>query len=97
MYVNIHKSELHRATCRYPTFKCVDVISWIMSHTDPKTVCLGSTNGRRLSSFLAVDYHLMYHFPKTKLFMDSYFYAKTNYLSTKEIVKGWVKEPPKLC
>lgn len=37
----------------------------------------------------------MYHFPKPETLTDSYFYAIKRYMSTKDIVKGWLKEPSK--
>jgi len=54
---------------------------------------LNGANGKRLASFLVGDYHLMYHFHKPESLIDYYVYSKTNYLSTKDIVKVWVKEP----
>jgi len=58
-------------SCRFPTFPCEDIVSWILSHTYPKTMTLNSANRQRLDSFLTVDYHLMYHFPKPESLMDS--------------------------
>ena len=55
------------------------------------------SNGQRLASFLTNDYQLMYHLPMPKSYMDSHFYVITSYLSTKDVIKGWAKEPSKFC
>lgn len=95
MYINVHRSRLHRVACIYPTFPCVDVISWIVSHIDVKTMTLSSTNGRRLATLLAADYRHMYHLPKPEVHTDSLLYATKNYVVTRDVVKSWVKEPSK--
>lgn len=95
VYVNVQQLGLHRIAYRYLTFPCANIVSWILSHIDPKTMTLNSASGQRLSSFLVADYHLMYHLPKPESLMDLYFYATTSYLRTKDIVKGLVKEPTK--
>lgn len=56
---------------------------------------LTNVSEHKLTTFLAADYHIMYHFLEPKAIMDSYFYATNIYMSTKDIVKGWVKEPSK--
>lgn len=97
VHINVQKSGLPNVACRYLYFPCADVASWINLRTDPKTMTLNNTIGQRLASFLAPNYHLMYHLSKPKSPMDSYFYVTTIYLSTKDIVKIWVKEPTKFC
>lgn len=54
---------------------------------------LNSVSGQRLASFMAHDFESMCHFPLLESYMDSQFYAVTSYLSTKHIIKSWVKEP----
>jgi len=56
---------------------------------------LSNASEKLISSFMAHDFHCMYHFPLPEAYMDSYFYAVTKYLSTKYVIKGWVKEPSK--
>jgi len=57
VYVNIHKSSLYKAACSYPTFPCVDIIHWIVSHTNPKTMTLSSASGTQLATFRMKNYH----------------------------------------
>lgn len=47
VYVNIHKLGLYKVACRFPVFPCADVIHWIVSHTDPKTMILRSMSGAK--------------------------------------------------
>lgn len=39
----------------------------------------------------------MYHFSEPESPIHSHFYVVTSYLSTKDVAKGWVKEPTKFC
>jgi len=94
-YLSIWQSRLHRVTCRYPTFPCVDVIRWIVSHIYEKTMTLRNPSGQNLATFLAEDYQCMYHFPELVKLMNSFFYATNIYVNTRDIVKGWVKYPSK--
>ena len=40
VYVNIHNSNLYWIACRYLAIPCIDMIHWIISHTDPQTMTL---------------------------------------------------------
>lgn len=51
VYVNIYKSYLYWIAFRYPVFPCVDMIHWIVSHTDPETMTLISINEMNISTF----------------------------------------------
>lgn len=51
VYVNIHWPSLHKVACRYPTFPCVEIIHWIISHTDSETMTLISASGTQLATF----------------------------------------------
>lgn len=51
MYLNIQQSGLYKIACRYPTFPCVDVISWIVLHIDENMMELSSANGQKLATF----------------------------------------------
>ncbi len=53
VYVNIHKSRLYQIACRYPVLPCMDMIYWIVSHTDPKTMKLSSVDGTEIATFMA--------------------------------------------
>jgi len=66
MYVKVTKGFM-----QVSTFPCVDVVSWIVSHIDPKTRTLNNAIGHRLAYFLAPDYDLMYHLPELELLIDS--------------------------
>lgn len=94
-YINIHWSCFHRASCRFLVLTCANVIKWIFPHLDTKSMTLNNFSGQQLASYLAHDILLMYHLPKLEAYMDSYFYEVTNYLSTKDVIKTWVKEPTK--
>lgn len=93
VYINVQRSGLHKISCIYLFFPCADIISWTLSHMDNKTMILSNSNGKRLAYFMEPNYQLMYHFLMLESLMDYHFYAITNYLSTKDIVKIWVKEP----
>ncbi len=55
VYVNIHKSNLYWITCRYPIFPCTDMIHWIVSHTDLKTMTLSSVSREKIGTFMEHD------------------------------------------
>jgi len=95
VYLNIQQSGLYKVACRYPTFTCAYVISWIVSHIDEKTMTLSSDIGHKLYTFRAEEYQCMYHFPEAVERMDSLFHATHIYVNTRYIVKGWVKETSK--
>lgn len=44
---------------------------------------------------MAHDFQTMYPLPLSETYMDSHFYVVTNYLRTKDVIKGWMKEPSK--
>jgi len=95
VYNIVKKSGLHRVSCKYPTFPCENVISWIVSHIDVKTITLSSNSVWNLATFLVVYYRHMYHFLEPEKLMDSHFYATNSYVGTKYVVEIWVKEPSK--
>jgi len=51
VYVNIHNLGLYKVSCRYPTFPCMDVIHWIVSHNDLEMMILINVSGVELSTF----------------------------------------------
>ena len=53
VHVNIHKSALYPIACRHHVFPCVDMIHWIISHTDPEMMTLSSVSGKKLETFWA--------------------------------------------
>lgn len=53
VYVNIHMSGLYQIACRYPMFPCVDMIHWIVSHTDPEMMTLSNVSGTEIATFKA--------------------------------------------
>jgi len=54
---------------------------------------LKNANEWKLATFLAEDYQHMYDFFGQVKLMDSFLYATNSYTNTRDIVKGWVKEP----
>ena len=83
VYVNIHKSGLYKVACRHPTFLCIDMIHWIVSHTDPKMMILSSVE----------DYQQIYHFPQLVNEIDAPFYTLNSRVNTRHILKCLVWEP----
>ena len=53
VYVSIHKFGLYQIACKYPVLPCADMIHWIISHTDPKTMTLNSVSGTEIATFRA--------------------------------------------
>lgn len=48
VYVNIHKSGLYMIACKSLVLPCMDMIHWIISHSDPETMTLSSVSRWRL-------------------------------------------------
>jgi len=59
VYVNIHKYGLYQIAFCYLAFPCMDMIHWIISHTDPEMMALSSVSGTMISTFTAQDYQQM--------------------------------------
>lgn len=95
VYINIHKSDLYRVACRYPAFPCVDIIHWVVSHTDPEMMTLSNTSGTHFSTFRSEKYHQMYHFPQSVNYMNALLFTPNNNVNSRDILKRWVKEPSK--
>lgn len=95
VYVNIHKSGLYRISCRYPTFPCAEMIHYIVSQTNPKTMVLRSVSGTQLDTFGAKDFQEMYHFPQPVIIMDTPFTRSSSDANSRDILKSWVKNPSK--
>lgn len=49
--INIHKSGLYMVGCRYLPFPCMDIIHWIVAHTNPEMMALRSMSGTQLFKF----------------------------------------------
>jgi len=97
VYIDFQKSGFHKVAHKFPIFPCVDIIKCTLPHIDTKIMTLSSVSGQWLSSYMAYDFHLMYHFPFLEAYMDSHFYVVANYLIAKNVIKTWVKEASKLC
>jgi len=95
VYINVLKSGFHKVWCMFPISPYEDIIKWILPHIDTKKMTLISVSGWRLTSYMAHDFHLMYHFPFPKAYIYSHFYAITSCLRTKDVIKIWMKEPSK--
>jgi len=50
VYLSIQRSRLYKVTCKYPTFPCAEIITWIVSHMDEKTMTLSSASERKLAT-----------------------------------------------
>ena len=92
VYVNIHKLGLYHIACRCHMLPFVDVIHWIISHTDPKTMTLSSVNNIEISTFRAQDYQQMYHLSKPVITMETPFSIPSSNANSRNILKNWVKE-----
>ena len=93
VHVNIHKFGLYRIACRYPAFPCTDMIHWIVSHTDPKTMTLSSVSETKFATFWAEDYDEMYQMSKPVTIMEIPFNLPSSSANSRDILKNWVKEP----
>jgi len=93
VYVNIHKSRLYWIAYRYPAFPCMDMIHWIVLHTDPVTMVLRSISGIALPTFREKDFQEMYHLLQPVIMMDTPFTRPNNNENSRDILKRWVKEP----
>jgi len=54
--VNIHKFGLYQIACRYLAFPCMDMMHWIISHTDPEMMTLSSVSRTKIATFKAQYY-----------------------------------------
>ena len=95
VYVNTDKSRLYKVACRFPMFLCVDMIHWIVSHTDPEKMVLKSVSGTQLATFRVKDFWEMYHLPHPLIMMEKPFSRPNSSANSRDILKSWVKEPTK--
>ena len=89
VYVNIHKSGLYRVACRYPAFPCADMIHWIVSHTDPKTMVLSNFSTTQLATLRVKNFQETYHLPQSVITMDTPFPRPNNNANLRDILKSW--------
>lgn len=95
VYVNIHKLGLYRVACRYPSFPCMNIIQWVVSHTDPEMMTLKSTSGKQLVTFRKEKYHHMHHLLQLLNYMVALFFTPNKNVNSRHVLKCWVKEPSK--
>ena len=92
VYVNIHKFDLYQITCSYPVFPCMNMIHWVVSHTDLKTMTLSSDNRMDIATFRVQDYEQTYHMSKSVVTVETPFSISSNISNSRDILKSWVKE-----
>ena len=73
----------------------MDMIHWIVSHTDPEKMVLISFSGMKLSTFREENFHEMYHLPQPVNTMDAPFTNPNNSENSRYILKSCVREPSK--
>jgi len=52
VFPNIRHSYLHMVACRTPVFLCIDVLKWLIDHTDAHKCLINDENGRCVGFFL---------------------------------------------
>jgi len=92
VYMHIHKSGLYLIACRYPSFPRADMIHWIISHTDSKTMTLSSVSGMKFETLWERNYDEMYKMVELVTIMSPPFILPNNRVNSRDILKDWVKE-----
>ena len=95
-FVNIRKAYLHMVVSRTPVFPCIEILKWIIDHTDAQKCVINDDNGQIDGVFLLVEVQNYYKLrdPDERLNTDFVvkFYQKHN---TSKIMVSWWREEKK--
>jgi hypothetical protein len=97
VFVNIRKAYLHIVASRTPVFPCIELLKWLIDHTDANKCVINDDNGQIMGVFLPLEVQNYYKLrdPDERLSMDFVvkFYQKHD---TSKIMASWWREDKKL-
>lgn len=73
----------------------MNMIHWIVSHTNPKEMTLISVSGIEFDTLRVKEFQEMYHWPQLVITMEKPFIKPNRKENSRDILKSWVKEPAK--
>jgi len=96
VFPNIWQSCLHMVACRTLVFPCIEVLSWLIDHTDAQKCLINDENGGCVKVFLLTKVHKYYKLrdPEEPLNID--FVVKSyEFHDTNQLMASWWKEDKK--
>jgi hypothetical protein len=96
VFLNIQRSYLHMVARRTPVFPCIELLKWLIDHTDTQICLINDDNGECVRVFLPVEVQNYYKLrdPEERLNTDFVvsFYEKHN---TNKVMASWWREDKK--
>jgi hypothetical protein len=96
VFVNIHKAYLHMVVSRTLVFPCIELLKWLIDHSDAHKCVINDDNGQIVGVFLPVEVQRYYKLrePDERLNKDFVvnFYQKHD---TSKIMASWWREDKK--
>jgi hypothetical protein len=93
---NICRDYLHMVASRSPVFPCIELLNWIIDHTDAQQCLINDDNGECVGVFLPLEVHSYYKIKDSKLKLSTdfilSFYASHH---TSKIMSSWWREDKK--
>jgi hypothetical protein len=96
VFINIHKAYLHMVVSRTLVFPCIELLKWLIDHSDAQKCVINDDNGQIIGVFLPVEVQKYYKLrePDERLNKDFVvkFYQKHD---TSKIMASWWREDKK--
>jgi hypothetical protein len=60
VFVNIHKAYLHMVASRTPVFHCIELLKWLIDHSDAQKCVINDDNGQIVEVFIPIEVQRYY-------------------------------------
>jgi 1-deoxy-D-xylulose 5-phosphate reductoisomerase len=70
---NIHKAYLHMVASQYPVFPCIELLKWIIDHTDTQKCLINDDNDECVRVFLPLEVQSYYKLKDSELNLSTNF------------------------
>jgi hypothetical protein len=93
VFPNIQQSYLHMVERKIPIFPCIEVLKWLIDHTDTHKCLINDDSGGCVRVFVLVEVHNYYKLREPKERLNTYFvmkfYERNN---TSQVMASWWRE-----
>jgi hypothetical protein len=74
--INIHKAYLHMVVSRTPVFPCIELLKWLIDHSDAHKCVINDDNGQIVRVFLLVEVQKYYKLRESDEHLNKDFVVK---------------------
>jgi hypothetical protein len=93
VFLNIRLSYLHMVANRTPFFPCIEVLKWLIDHTDQQKCLINDEHGGCVGAFLQIEVQKYYKLRDPKEWLNTYFVVKFyKFHDTSRLMASWWKE-----